>query len=510
MIPKKEVEKMYDYRQDLMTILENIGDTPAELIRGQQILQAALNLITAGEHPHYESKHSTNQPRHFKIKRHVERTNPEINLNHVKSTPVKPASATKVPLTGHQYDALNKIKGLEPVLQGLVNQPKTAAVKFDHLNNQMTKLLKDLSEADQRALQPRLNQLKANFMTIKNQVKPSQPAPKPQAKEVKPTPTTTTPVETNNPMTEALAKTQPKQPRAPFSSQKSQYVIQRQLVGADLLTENGQEAGHISETMVRKFNLQSGSIVKADIRPNDIFIHKAIRTIDHLGDLKFDDAAKIQTFDFGVVQKHKRHLRVTFNSNNEPLMVDGKKYAFLLPEDNLVAGKGSIVQLAWFTDDPDSMRIRWTYPTEEEKAAAKAPAKKTSPSKKLEATASQPTEKRYPGIDLSGQTVAVLVGNRQEHESYEQMIRLYGGQPTIVDSFKTQKAYLKNKLKSADIVILVKSKAHHGASKAVNDFQQQFGFNFAVANTISMGQFEDALYRAANGFPADTVGIANQ
>ena len=65
-------------------------------------------------------------------------------------------------------------------------------------------------------------------------------------------------------------------------------------------------------------------------------------------------------------------------------------------------------------------------------------------------------------------------------------------------------------MKSADIVILVKSKAHHGASKAVNDFQQQFGFNFAVANTISMGQFEDALYRAAHGFPADTVGIANQ
>lgn len=501
---------MYDYRQDLMTILENIGDTPAELARGQQILQAALNLIAAGEYPHHESKHPTSQSRHFKIKRHIGGANHETSFKQVKSTPTKPTPATQVPLTGHQYDALNKIKGLEPVLQGLVNQPKVAATKFAHLNQQMTKLLKDLSEEDQAALQPRLGQLKANFTRIKNQVKPNQPTPQPQAKAVKEKPISPATTETTNPMTEALVASQPKQPRAPFSSQKGQYVIQRQLVGADLLTENAQEAGHISETMVRKFNLQSGSIVKADIRPTDVFIHKAIRTIDHLGDLKFDDPAKIQTFDFGVVQKHKRHLRVTFNSNNEPLMVDGKKFAFLLPEDNLVAGKGSIVQLAWFTDDPDSMRIRWTYPTEEEKATAKAPTKKTSPSKKAESASSQPTEKRYPGIDLSGQTVAVLVGNRQEHESYEQIIRLYGGQPTIVNSFKTQKTYLKNKLKSADIVILIKSKAHHGASKAVNAFQQQFGFNFAVANTIAMGQFEDALYRAANGFPADTVGIANK
>ena len=111
---------------------------------------------------------------------------------------------------------------------------------------------------------------------------------------------------------------------------------------------------------------------------------------------------------------------------------------------------------------------------------------------------------------MSGQTVAVLVGNRQEHEDYEATIRLYGGEPTVIDGFKTQKSYLKSKLRGADLVILVKSKAHHGTSKAVVDFQNQLGYNFAVANTLSMGQFEDALYRAANGFPADTASFANQ
>ena len=74
---------------------------------------------------------------------------------------------------------------------------------------------------------------------------------------------------------------------------------------------------------------------------------------------------------------------------------------------------------------------------------------------------------------------------------------------------KTKKSFLKDKLKSADIVILVKSKAHHGASKAVAEFQNQFGFAFAVANTLSMGQFEDALYRASNGLPADITSMDN-
>lgn len=112
-------------------------------------------------------------------------------------------------------------------------------------------------------------------------------------------------------------------------------------------------------------------------------------------------------------------------------------------------------------------------------------------------------------LDLNSKTVAVLVGNRQEHEDYERLIKLYNGQPTVIDSFKTQKSYLRNKLKSADIVVLVKSKAHHGASKAVAEFQDQYGFAFAVADTLAMGQFEDALYRARHGLPADTASMTN-
>ena len=97
----------------------------------------------------------------------------------------------------------------------------------------------------------------------------------------------------------------------------------------------------------------------------------------------------------GVVNKHKRHLRVTFNSNNEPLLVNGKKYAFLLDEGNLQATNGSIVELAWYTNDPDSMRIRWTYPTTAEKTAAKQAAKKRA---KPATTLSVPTENATPAL----------------------------------------------------------------------------------------------------------------
>lgn len=543
---------MYDYRNDLMTIIQNIGASPAELAQGRTILQAALNLINAlptdkTSRPTHRRNHQP--PAHqFQIKRHetaprrtpvappasqapaksAEVAKPKAALAPaVPSGQPTPASATTVkpaptpvtsqptaplpPLNGDQYAALNKLKGLAQELTGFINQTNTAVPAFVNLTKRLAKLEADLSEADQTALASRLTPVKQLLAQAQAVMAPRlpKPAPKP-APQPKPKPSpakAAKPVPSANPMAAALAKEDVKKAPAPFNSQKGQYVVQRELTGAQLLTDSGQAAGHISETIVRKFNLVSGTIVKADINPTDIFVHKALRQIDHLGDLKFDDAQQIQTFDFGVVNKHKRHLRVTFNSNNEPLSVNGKKYAFLLDEDNLQATNGSIVELAWYTNDPDSMRIRWTYPTTAEKTAAKQPAKKSS---NAPAKLSAPTEKRYPGIDLSGQTVAVLVGNRQEHEDYEATIRLYGGEPTVIDGFKTQKSYLKSKLRGADLVILVKSKAHHGTSKAVVDFQNQLGYNFAVANTLSMGQFEDALYRAANGFPADTASFANQ
>lgn len=543
---------MYDYRNDLMTIIQNIGASPAELAQGRTILQAALNLINAlpvdrTSRPTHRRNHQP--PAHqFQIKRHetaprrtpvappasqapaksAEVAKPKAALapavpsgqpTPASATTVKPAPAPVIsqptaplpPLNGDQYAALNKIKGLAQELTGFINQTNTAVPAFVNLTKRLAKLEADLSEADQAALASRLTPVKQLLAQAQAVMAPRlpKPAPKP-APQPKPKPTpakAAKPAPSANPMAAALAKEEVKKAPAPFSSQKGQYVVQRELTGAQLLTDSGQAAGHISETIVRKFNLVSGTIVKADINPTDIFVHKALRQIDHLGDLKFDDAQQIQTFDFGVVNKHKRHLRVTFNSNNEPLLVNGKKYAFLLDEDNLQATNGSIVELAWYTNDPDSMRIRWTYPTTAEKTAAKQPAKK---SPNAPAKLSAPTEKRYPGIDLSGQTVAVLVGNRQEHEDYEATIRLYGGEPTVIDGFKTQKSYLKSKLRGADLVILVKSKAHHGTSKAVVDFQNQLGYNFAVANTLSMGQFEDALYRAANGFPADTASFANQ
>ena len=65
---------MYDYRNDLMTIIQNIGTSPAELAQGRTILQAALNLINAlpvdrTSRPTHRRNHQP--PAHqFQIKRH--------------------------------------------------------------------------------------------------------------------------------------------------------------------------------------------------------------------------------------------------------------------------------------------------------------------------------------------------------------------------------------------------------------------------------------------------------
>lgn len=484
---------MYDYRHDLIAIIKGIGDSPAELDRGRRALQAALNLIAAlpadgrpapakPRGDHHEDRPAPRPQHTFKIKRHPQSASPA--------------------LTGSQYEALTKLKGFDQELAAYASGTSNSPLGFKKLTERIKALTDQLTEADRQALAPRLKQVDAALERAKRAMAP---APK-QEEAAEPTPRRVTKPAAKpapKPVAASVKPAEPAKPRAPFSSQRGQYVVERELTGAKLLTESGLEAGRISEAVVRKFNLSSGTIVKADIRPTEVFVHKALRQIDHLGDQKFDDAATISTFNFGVVKKHKRHLRVTFNSNDEPLLVNGKKYAFLLPEDNLAVGNGAIVELAWYTKDPDTMRIRWTYPTEEETSDRPAPA-----AKKAKPKTSKPAAKRYPGIDLAGQTVAVLVGDRQQHAAYEEMVARYGGTAVIVDGFKTQKSYLKNKLRSANLVILIKDHAHHGASKAVTDFQNQFGFNFAVANTLAMGQFEDALYRAANGFPADTASLS--
>lgn len=497
---------MYDYRNDLLNIIENIENTDEGLIRGRETLRAAMHLIDALPIDGYQ------KPRPF-----VKRNNHHHEPIHFQSAS-QPANDSanhhpeKKPLSGDQYTALNKLKGIRQGLDQLKNGHEADHNSISKLAGRYHKITQRLSADDKDALADQLRPIHHDLNRLGGKPQTAVDQPQPHSTSVNKAQGSDQAHHSSANKaikTEEAAIQQPQAPSAPFSSQKRQYVVQRELTGATLLTENGQDAGHISESIVRKMNLTSGTIVKADIMPNDIFVHKALRHIDHLGKIKFDDQKRFSTFEFGVVKKHKHHLRVTYNSNNEPLLVNGKKHAFLLDLDNPIVGNGSIVELAWYKDDPDSMRIRWTYPTEKPEQTKSGKKTQSADKNETDKDSQEPLAKRYTDLDLHGKTVAVLVGNRQEHEDYERQIKLYNGVPTVVDSFKTQKSYLKDKLKSADIVVLVKSKSHHGASKAVAEFQNQFGFAFAVADTLAMGQFEDALYRASHGLPADVASMAN-
>ena len=491
---------MYDYRKDLLNIINNIDSSEDGLLRGREIINAAINLVNALP----SDNKSTSHP--FIIKQHEHHRPSE---NH----PTKALTKQSVhPLNGNQYEILNKLKGIRRSLDNLNQGEKSNNDSPEKLAKRYHKIAAHLSEQDQTVLAEQLQSIHHDLKKLG--LSNENPLSKDQHlnNHNEPTDDSTTPVMreySSGNSHQSIHKLEKHQPKVPFSSQKGQYVVQRELSGATLLTENGQDAGHISEGIVRKMNLTSGTIVKADIMSKWIFVHKVLRHIDRMGDIIFDDKKQIATFEFGVVKKHKHHLRVTYNSNNEPLLVNGKKYPFLLDLNNPIVGNGSIVELAWYKDDPSSMRIRWTYPTEDSNNQKQIVSKSPSEVSNEDQDENRTLTKRYPDLDLNHKTVAVLVGNRQEHEDYQRQIELYNGQPTIVDSFKTKKSFLKDKLKSADIVILVKSKAHHGASKAVAEFQDQFGFAFAVANTLSMGQFEDALYRASNGLPADITSMDN-
>lgn len=291
---------------------------------------------------------------------------------------------------------------------------------------------------------------------------------------------------------------------------KQDYVARRRLSGAELVSRTGQPATYLKEAIIRKLGLKNGSIVEGHFK-NGGFIIDRVKGVDP----NHEDEDPTEVFTMGIVEATSNgELIVEKNIAGDPLIYGNQPYIYKINTSaipsNLKFGVGDIVDLAWYrhdwSDNDDGIKIRWTYQTnqpfstqtvEQKKLEAKPEVNKSEA--KQEKTNSSNDEAAEAAFNLQGKTVAVMVGNKQNHIIFERVVRQHGGKPKTIDAFIPNKGKLKQKLKGVDYVVLVIAYTKHSVSWSTNDLTKQFDIPFAVSQSFSVKSFERALSRAYNG-----------
>ncbi|MDF7638697.1 DUF2325 domain-containing protein [Lactobacillus sp. ESL0791] len=299
----------------------------------------------------------------------------------------------------------------------------------------------------------------------------------------------------------------PKKPVKRDYRKGKRYTVIRLLAGCDLINDDNRRVFTLKESQIHSLNLKSGDIVEAIAEENNPNYEATILRVVGFRELASTEFDKIITFKYGVVQGRPGHLAVSRNIKGEKLRVRGK--AVLLPVDasnfqesaaQLV--DGAIVDLAWYDGDvrlkknpADAIKLRWIYQVDRPKA-------KTAQKKKKAVSSQDAAELSKLDMDLHYQRVGIAVGDNQNEAMLEGIVNRYHGIPIPIDAFQGKKKVIENQLKDLDIVILVTAFAAHDSTWNIREFASKYGVRFAVSSSKGYQAFERALYRAANGLPA--------
>lgn len=142
------------------------------------------------------------------------------------------------------------------------------------------------------------------------------------------------------------------------------YQIQRKLRGAIAKDKNGQTVAYFNEETVHNFELENGDYVDLDIK--EAYNPK----IKQSGQAFINNHIKhpvtnqsILTFGPALVEEQNGQRIVKKDSQNRRLYDSAGIVSYHVPDNLTWINKGDLVELAWYKDEPESMGIRWRYPT---------------------------------------------------------------------------------------------------------------------------------------------------
>lgn len=255
---------------------------------------------------------------------------------------------------------------------------------------------------------------------------------------------------------------------------KDTFLIIRQPLGAHVVDETGNLITELSEADCHEWKLKSGKLVIIP-KPKQPKIKRVLPgVIKDYSDLMTQ--AAITTISKATIQTLNHQLVATSRWFPTPIPVT----KFMNP---VTVSPNDSLDLAWFKHTPAQIYVRQHYPV------ATNDQRETPPQLEL---------------DLHQQTVAVIVGQSQDHEIYEQLVAQYHGVAKIIEGFSTNKKWLIGQLQSADLVIVITAFASHATTWSTRDLIKKLGIQkyAVVTKNKANGAFVRALYRAEHQLPA--------
>lgn len=190
--------------------------------------------------------------------------------------------------------------------------------------------------------------------------------------------------------------------------------------------------------------------------------------------------------------------KLQIRGKNIILPVDSSNFQ----EKNVKIEDGAIVDLAWYDGDVNlrknpaaAIQIRWVYDLDAPKTAKPVKKKKNHHDEDAISLAKL-------DMDLHYQRVGIAVGNNQNEALLESIVKRYHGIPQAIDAFEGKKKTIENQVRNLDIIILVTAFAAHDSTWNIREFASKYNVKFAVSSSKGYQAFERALYRAEKGMPA--------
>lgn len=282
------------------------------------------------------------------------------------------------------------------------------------------------------------------------------------------------------------------------TTKPGQFTVIRLTKGADLIDKNGQITYSVSERQIHDLDLKSGDqvAVKVDSKLDSV----QIKSVIGYKKLKKREYREISEFKFALVEGTHDHLYIEKNIDNKKLSL-GKMPIAAYNQAGLHLEAGSIVDLAWYQDDPllksdpsRAVSMRWVYETDQPRKNYKTKKKVTSGTSNLELSDL--------ALNLKNRKVGIAIGDKQNAAILNRIVEHYHGQSIMIDAFNGKKKQIENRVKKLDLLILMTAYASHSATWNLQEFATKYQVKFAVSSSKGYQAFERALYRAAKGLPA--------
>lgn len=281
-----------------------------------------------------------------------------------------------------------------------------------------------------------------------------------------------------------------------------QYVARRNLNNVSLLDMHGKQVDILSEAQIHQEDITSGDIITAVYRYGQYECQHVLHQHLNLKALQIDELqyGKVKEDDRGNLfideDAYGNNIQ-TYDPNLNTYQISNR----IANAFNIL--NGSLVDLAWYHQDPDTVKIRWVHPLNEDKPLKRVTKSNNKNYQKSKTTESQDFEPDL-DYDLKGQTVNIIIGGNVREQEINDLIKAHNGIPEVTDAFIHQDVNktLEDALNQADIAIMVQNLNKHSTSKALSLVVKSQKLKFAISNSAGLQSIERAIYRADRGLPA--------